>query len=89
MVTHSLALCRPRPLRIVAQINRHHVPATKVSAVPRTRSVPMQSIQRPNIRLQAQARQPIDDNWVSFDGEEEWDEPVRYFARILPLSFRR
>jgi hypothetical protein len=35
------------------------------------------------IRVQAQARGPRDDNWVTFDGEEEWND-VRFlfFARI-------
>ena len=36
------------------------------------------------VRVQAQARRPRDDDWVSFDGEEEWDEvSCLYFVRFV------
>lgn len=32
--------------------------------------------QRTYVRVQVQARRARDDNWVEFDGEEQWDDDV-------------
>jgi hypothetical protein len=64
----------PLPQAVV-QTLRNNMRASEVAAAPLVRGCYANASQRTfRIRVQAQARRPRDDNWVSFDGEEEWDE---------------
>lgn len=65
--------------------------ASEVTALPRARGCDTNASQRTfRIRVQAQARGPRDDNWVTFDGEEEWDDggPSGLSGPIVQQSFR-
>jgi hypothetical protein len=67
----------PLPHAVVNTL-RKSLLASNVAAVPLTRVCHPNASQRTfRIRVQAQARGPRDDNWVTFDGEEEWDD-VRF-----------
>jgi len=64
----------PLPQAVVNTL-RKSLKASEVSVLPLARGCCANASQRTcRIRVQAQARGPRDDNWVTFDEEEEWDD---------------
>jgi hypothetical protein len=71
----NYALQRGPLPQAVVQTLRKNFRTSEVSALPLARGCYTNVSQRTfNIRVEAQARGPRDDNWVTFDGEEEWDD---------------
>ena len=79
MATFSAALRPSCIAKFYASPTLHHQGPSKVYVAAPARLNLNVGHQRAHVLVQAQARRARDDEWVSLDGEDEWEEQVRDF----------